>query len=173
MSDQPRMRPLRPSTFFPDGSSARPPVDGTVARGHLDEDDAFFTGRVDGKLVERIPVPITAELVRRGQERFTIYCTPCHGQIGDGTGMIVQRGFPQPPTYHQPRLRQAPDGHFFEMITKGQGKMQPYAAQVPPADRWAIVAYIRALQLSQNATLADLPAAERQLLEQQPLEARP
>ena len=158
MHDQPKFIPLRPSSFFADGRSARPIPEGTVARGHLNEDIAFFTGKgPDGKPVAEFPVPVTKELIRRGQQRFNIYCTPCHDRTGNGNGMVVQRGYRHPPTYHSDRLRQMPSGYFFDVITNGFGAMPDYAAQIPPADRWAIVSYIRALQLSQQASINDVP----------------
>lgn len=166
MKDQPKYKPYRESKFFPDGRSERPLVDGVVARGFLNEDSAFYEGKTaDGKLVKTIPVPLTAELVKRGQERFNIYCIVCHGASGAGDGMIIKRGFkPLPPTFHSDRLRDIEDGHFFDVITHGFGMMQDYSMQIQPADRWAIVAYIRALQLSQNAPVAELPAADQQKL---------
>jgi cytochrome c553 len=162
MHDQPKYIPLRPSDFFGDGRSERPLLEGTVPRGHLKDDVAFYTGKgPDGKPVDGFPFPITKEVLDRGQNRFNIYCTPCHGHLGNGNGMIPQRGFRHPPTYHQDRLRKVPDGYIFDVITAGFGAMQDYSAQVEPRDRWAIVAYIRALQLSQNATSADVPAGKR------------
>ncbi len=159
MADQSeyRYRPLSQTTFFGDERSARPEVPGTVARGHLEADSAFYTGRVNGQLVTALPVPLTLKLLERGQERFNVFCSPCHDRTGYGNGMIVQRGFQHPPSYHIDRLRQAPIGHFFEVPTRGFGVMPSYAAQVPAEDRWAIAAYIRALQLSQNAPVADVP----------------
>ncbi len=169
MHNQPKYIPLRPSDFFGDGRSERPLLEGTVARGHLKDDVAFYTGKgPDGKPVDGFPFPITREVLDRGQNRFNIYCTPCHGHLGNGNGMVPQRGFRHPPTYHQDRLRKVPDGYIFDVITTGFGAMQDYSAQVEPRDRWAIVAYIRALQLSQNATVADVPAGERAQLEAQP-----
>jgi mono/diheme cytochrome c family protein len=165
MSDQPRYNPLAPSDFFPDGRSERPPVVGTVPHGSPGINDPFYTGRADGKVVERMPVPVTRSLLERGRERFDIYCSPCHGRTGDGEGMIVKRGFRAPPSYHIQRLLDAPDGHFFEVITNGFGEMASYAYRVAPADRWAIIAYIRALQFSQHARLEDVPAAERRKLQ--------
>jgi mono/diheme cytochrome c family protein len=157
MHDQPKYKPLAASKFFKDGLSARPIVEGTVARGHLDDDVELFTGKTAaGKLVDQMPVPVTAALVARGRERFDIYCSPCHDRTGSGNGMVVRRGFKQPPSYHIDRLRQAPVGHFYDVMTNGFGAMPDYRAQIEPADRWAIVAYIRALQRSQHATLADL-----------------
>jgi len=162
MQDQPKYIPLRPSEFFADGRSARPLVEGTVARGHLNDETAFFTGKgPDGKDVNEFPFPVTKEVILRGQQRFNVYCTPCHGRLGNGEGMVVKRGYRHPPTYHMDRLRQAPQGHFFDVITNGFGAMPDYAAQIPPADRWAIVAYIRALQLSQQASINDVPADAR------------
>jgi len=165
MADQPRYQPLQRSTFFGDERSARPLVPDTVARGHLDADEAFYTGKVGDTLVDKLPLPLTEELLARGQERFNIFCSPCHDRAGNGNGMVVRRGFRPPPSYHIDRLRQAPIGHFFDVMTHGFGAMPNYAAQVPPRDRWAIAAYIRALQLSQDATLADLPPQQRQQLE--------
>ena len=162
MHDQPRYIPLRPSTFFADGRSARPQPEGTVARGHLDEDTVFYTGKgPDGKPVNEFPFPVTKEVIERGHQRYNVYCTPCHSRLGDGNGMVVQRGYRHPPSYHTDRLRQMPNGYFFDVITNGFGAMPDYAAQVPPADRWAIVSYIRALQLSQQASINDVPPADR------------
>ena len=161
MQDQPRYKPLAASRFWDDGASARPLVENTVARGHLDDDVEFYTGKTaSGTLVEALPLPFTPQLLRRGQERFNIYCSPCHDRVGSGRGMVVRRGFKAPPSYHVDRLRQAPVGHFFDVMTNGFGAMPDYRAQVEPADRWAIVAYIRALQWSQQATLADVPPEE-------------
>ena len=169
MHDQPKYIPLRPSDFFGDGRSERPLLEGTVARGHLKDDVAFYTGKgPDGKPVDGFPFPVTKEVLDRGQNRFNIYCTPCHGHLGNGNGMIPSRGFRHPPTYHQDRLRKVPDGYIFDVISTGFGAMQDYSAQIEPRDRWAIVAYIRALQLSQNAAVADVPAAERGRLDAQP-----
>ena len=155
------------STFFADGRSARPLPENTVARGHLNEDTAYYTGRdATGKLVSEFPFALTKEVLRRGQERFNIYCTPCHDYTGSGNGTVTQRGFHHPPSYHIDRLRQAPVGHFYDVITNGLGAMQDYSAQVEPADRWAIAAYIRALQLSQGATIDDVPADARGQLAQ-------
>jgi len=164
MHDQPRYEPLEKSAFFEDGRSARPFVEGTVARGQLRLDDHFYTGKVNGELVTTLPFAATQEVLARGQERYNIFCSPCHDRVGNGTGMIVQRGFRQPPSFHIDRLRQAPAGHFFDVMTNGFGTMYSYADRIAPKDRWAIVAYIRALQLSQNATLEDVPAAERSKL---------
>ena len=167
MADQPRYKPLAQSSFFGDDRSARPLVPGTVARGYLNADEQFYTGKSGGEPITTLPVPLTKELLARGQERFNIFCSPCHDRTGNGEGMIVLRGYRPPPSYHIDRLRQAPVGHFFDVMTNGFGAMPDYATQVAPADRWAIAAYIRALQLSQNATLADVPPEERQKLEGQ------
>ena len=167
MQDQPKYIPLRPSDFFDDGRSARPLIEGTVARGHLDDDAAFYTGKgPDGKFVNTFPFPVTKEVLDRGQQRFNIYCSPCHDRLGMGDGKIVRRGFRHPPSYHIDRLRQVPNGYIYDVITNGFGAMPDYAAQVQPRDRWAIVAYIRALQLSQNAPLSDVPADARAQLNQ-------
>ena len=157
MHDQPRFKPLAKSDFFADLRSSRAPVEGTVARGDLREDSYFYTGKVGGNPGDYMPaeVPVNAETLERGRERFNIYCAPCHSRSGDGNGMIPQRGYRHPPTYHQDRLRKAPLGYFFDVMTNGFGAMPDYAMQITPEDRWKIVAYIRALQLSQNATAAD------------------
>ena len=168
MNDEPRYKPLAASDFFADGQSARPQVAGTVARGHLRLDQAFYTGKSGGVLVNSFPVPVTHDLLVRGRERFDIFCSPCHGRLGNGDGMVVERGFRSPPSYHIDRLRNAPVGHFFDVMTNGFGAMSSYASRVPPADRWAIAAYIRALQLSQHATLSDAPADARQKLLESP-----
>lgn len=169
MAEEPKYTPLAASDFFADGMSARPLVEGTVARGHLRADEQFYEGKSGKRLADTFPFPVTREVLERGRERFTIFCTPCHGQLGNGDGIVVERGFRSPPSYHIDRSRTAPAGHFFDVITNGYGAMASYASRVPPRDRWAIIAYIRALQLSQQAKLADVPAAERQkLLEAQP-----
>lgn len=155
---QPRQEPLDESHFFADGAVNRPLVPGTIARDHLRLDNTFYTGAKDGKWVDEIPVPLTKELLARGQERFQIYCTPCHGQLGDGKGMIAQRGLQlRRPVgnYHTDRLRNMPAGHFYDVITNGYGAMYSYASRIEPQDRWAVVAYVRALQLSQHADPAD------------------
>ena len=178
MADQPHRTPLETSDFFADGQASRPLVPGTVARGHLRIDRAFFEGKVDAKPVTEFPQQTVAEhlhlsgdnsavlkqILERGQQRFNIYCSPCHDRTGSGHGMVVQRGFPSPPSYHIDRLRNAPVGHFFDVATNGFGRMPDYASQVPPADRWAIVAYIRALQLSQHAEVSELPNSDQQAL---------
>src|SRR5665213_838431 len=152
MHDQPKFVPQRGTTFFASGRSVRPQVENTVARNQMDVDAYFYTGIVNGKEGDGLPIPLTMATMERGQERFNIYCTPCHSRVGNGEGMIVQRGYRPAGNYHTDRLRNAPLGHFFTVMTNGYGAMPDYAAQVTPADRWAIVAYIRALQLSQNAT---------------------
>jgi len=161
MHDAPSYDPLQASPFFSNGAASRTLVANTVARGQLREDELFYTGKLNGQPATEFPMPVTADLMARGQERFNVFCSPCHGRTGQGNGMIVQRGFRQPPSYHEERLRNAPVGYFFDVMTNGFGAMQDYAAQVPPADRWAIAAYIRALQLSQGASVADVPADRR------------
>ena len=166
MFNQPKVKPLARSDFFDDGMGARPPVEGTVARGELRADRIFYTGiGSDGKFVAALPVPLTRALLLRGRERFNIFCSPCHGRVGDGRGMIVERGFKEPPSFHIDRLRTQPIGYYFDVTTQGFGQMSGYAAQVEPADRWAIAAYIRALQLSQHAPLAEVPARDRAAIE--------
>lgn len=161
MQDQPRFKPLAMSDFYTDLRSARPPVEGTVARGQWHEDTYFYTGKIGNNPGDYLPFPATQEVLARGQQRFNIYCAPCHSRLGDGNGMIVQRGFKQPPSYHIERLEKAPLGYFFDVITNGFGVMPSYAAQIPERDRWRIVAYIRALQLSQHATPADVPPGQK------------
>jgi len=194
MAEQPKYRPLESSSFFPDGRSARPLVQGVVARGHLRNEPHFFFGQqspaqqrlriaalvgvgaqdpfssgalsiTQSPFVETFPEPLTHQVLLRGQQRFQIFCAVCHDAAGYGNGIIVQRGFTRPPSYHEDRLRAAPVGYLYDVITKGYGSMPSYAEQIPPRDRWAIVAYLRALQLSQNARLADLPATNRQAAE--------
>jgi hypothetical protein len=164
MHDQPSYTPLEPSAFFEDGRSSRPLPDGTVARGHLREDAEFYTGRAGDKPLETFPFPITMEVLKRGQERFNIYCSPCHDRIGNGLGMIVRRGYRHPPSYHIDRLRQAPPGHIYDVITNGFGAMPDYSVQIEPRDRWAVAAYVKALQLSQRASVNDVPPERRQQL---------
>jgi cytochrome c553 len=158
---QPKYLPYEPTDFFADGRSERQPVPGTVARGQLRVDELFYTGKENGVEANRFPFPITRADLERGRERYNVYCTPCHDYTGSGRGMIVQRGFPQPPSYHITRLREMPVGHFFQVMTNGFGAMYSYAARIEPADRWRIAAYIRVLQLSQNAKLQDVPEDER------------
>src|ERR1019366_2518496 len=158
MHDQPKFIPQRGTEFYADGRSARPQVENTVARGQLHEDAYFSTGMQGGKEGDAMPFPVTMEVLQRGQERFNIYCTPCHSRVGNGAGMIVQRGYRPAGNFHTPRLMAAPLGHFFNVMTHGYGAMPDYASQVTPQDRWAIVAYIKALQLSQNAKPGDVAA---------------
>jgi hypothetical protein len=165
MHDQPRYEPLEASDFFADGLASRHPPEGTVARGELEESSYFNTAKRDGELGTTLPFELTRALLERGQERYDIYCSPCHDRVGTGFGMIVRRGFRRPPSFHSPHLREAPLGHFFDVMSNGFGAMMDYAAQIPPRDRWAIAAYIRALQLSQHATLAELPESDRQQLQ--------
>lgn len=161
MHMQPKYKPLDQSSFFDDDRSARPAVPDTVARGHLRTDELLYTGKVNGVLADTFPFPITRQDLERGRERYNIYCSPCHDRAGSGQGMIVQRGFSPPPSYHIDRLRKAQAGHFFDVITNGYGKMYSYASRVSPEDRWRIAAYIRALQLSQWAALEDVPEPAR------------
>jgi len=161
MHDQPKYQPLERSTFFEDGRASRPLLAGTIAQGQLRDDAQLYTGKSGKDFVTTFPFPITEQVLRRGQQRFNIYCSPCHDRLGTGLGMVVRRGLRQPPSYHIDRLRDAPVGYFFDVITNGFGAMPDYATEVPPADRWAIVSYIRVLQRSQNATLADVPADKR------------
>jgi mono/diheme cytochrome c family protein len=166
MQDQPKFIPLRPSSFFDDGRSERPLIDGTVARGHLNDDTALYTGMgPDGKPLDAFPFPVTAEVMQRGQQRYDVYCAPCHDRTGSGNGMIVRRGYKQPPSYNSDEVRQLPNGRIYDVIAHGFGAMPDYAAQIQPHDRWAIVAYVRALQAAQSATIDDVPAAERAKLE--------
>ena len=165
MHDQPKYVPLRQSAFFGDERSARPLVAGTVARGHLNDDALLHTGKIGNADATVFPFPVTDQTLARGRERFDIYCSPCHGRTGQGDGMIVRRGFRHPPTFHQDRLRNAPVGQLFDVITNGFGAMPDYATQIRAEDRWAILAYVRALQLSQHATMADVPADQRGALE--------
>lgn len=163
MYDDARYEPYEKSSFFADGSSARPLPAGTVARGMLAEDRLFATGVGSDGAFAASPLPVTRELLDRGRERYDIYCAACHDRVGSGNGMIVQRGYTRPPSYHEDRLRQIADGHLFDVMTRGYGVMPSYASQVTPEDRWAIVAYVRALQLSQDADPAALPVAVREL----------
>jgi len=164
MHDQPKYIPLRESTFFADNRSARPVVAGTVARGQLRDDPQRYTGKVNGADADVFPFPVDAAMMARGRERYDIHCSPCHGRTGQGDGMVVRRGYRRPPTYHQDRLRNAPVGHFFDVMTNGFGAMPDYAAQITVDDRWAIAAYIRALQASGHATLEVVPPGERNKL---------
>jgi len=166
MANQPKNRPLSPSEFFGDGRSERPLVENAVARGAIADDELLVP-----KDSNAFPLPVNQKLLERGEERYKIFCTPCHGLQGDGNGMISMRGMKHPPSFHQDRLRQAPNGYFFDNITNGFGAMYGYSAQIPPRDRWAIIAYVRALQLSRNAKAADLPAELREKLNQNPTPA--
>ncbi len=161
MANQPKYDPLEPSDFFADGMSARPRIPGTVARGEVVNSGSFLTtGRINGQEGDGYPFAIDEAALNRGQERFNIYCSECHGRLGDGNGMIPSRGYRHPPTFHSDTLRNAKTGHFFDVMTNGFGAMPPYAVQVPAEDRWKIIAYIRTLQLSQNASQNDVPAPE-------------
>jgi mono/diheme cytochrome c family protein len=165
MHDQAKIEPLEASSFFADGRASRPIPMGTVARGHLKADRALATGMGDGGFVQNYPVAVDADLVRWGRTRYDIYCSPCHDRAGDGLGMIVQRGYTQPTSFHDERLRKAPPGYFFNAMTNGFGVMPSYAAQVPVRDRWAIVAYIKALQLSRGARFDELERTDQNALE--------
>ena len=166
MHDQPKLQPYEKSAFFPDGRAARPLPAGTVARGRLEADSWFYEGKTaTGEMVAIFPAPVTRDDLARGRERYDVYCSPCHDRTGSGNGMIVQRGYVQPTSFHVDRLRSAPVGHYFNAITNGFGVMPSYAKQIPAGDRWAIVAYIKALQLSQNAKLADVPPEDVARLE--------
>jgi len=159
MANQPRPNTLSPSDVFADGRSERQLIENTVARGSVENDSLFVP-----KDSNAFPLPVTLALLQRGQERYNIFCTPCHGVQGDGQGMVAVRGMKHPPSYHQDRLRQEPNGYIYDVVTNGFGAMYGYSAQIPPRDRWAIIAYVRALQLSRNAHVADLPAALREKL---------
>ena len=160
MHNQPKSRGLRPSTFFADKASARPLVEGTVARGTLQEDEAFFTGKIANVDVKELPFAVDEAVLNRGQERYNIFCTPCHDGTGGGQGMVVKRGYRPPPSFHIDRLRAADAGHFFDVMTNGFGAMPDYKVQISARDRWAIVAHVRALQLSQHAAQADIPGGD-------------
>src|SRR6266513_3139137 len=161
VQNQPKFIPLRENDFYADGRSARPVLEGTIARGQLEDDPLLYTGKINGQEIDQLPFPISAQDLARGRERFNIYCSPCHSLLGDGNGMIVQRGFKHPPSYFEARLLKAPVGHFFNVMTNGWGSMPDYSMQVPVADRWRIAAYIRALQLSRTAKPGDLPPGEQ------------
>ena len=171
MHDTPRYEAYEASATFSDGRASRAAPNGTVARGWLREDEALYTGKVNGELVDTVPFAIGHDELKRGQERFNIYCSPCHGRLGDGNGMVVQRGLRQAASYHNDRLRQEHIGYFFDVITNGFGAMQGYAEQVPVRDRWLIASYIRVLQYSQNAPAADVPADRRAQLDAPPAAA--
>jgi mono/diheme cytochrome c family protein len=163
MHNQPKFVPQRGTDFYADGRSARPQVENTVARGQLHQDAYFYTGLQGGKEGDAMPFPVTSEVLERGQERYNIYCTPCHSRVGNGAGMIVQRGYRPAGNFHTARLLAAPLGHFFNVMTNGYGAMPDYSAQLTPQDRWAVVAYIRALQLSQNAKSGDVASGAQVL----------
>lgn len=167
MREQPKIGPLEPAGAFAYDQSARPLPDNVVPREAAATLTWVETGEQNGQVVATMPLSVTAELLARGQEQYNIYCTPCHGVAGFGEGMVVQRGFPQPPSFHSIRLREAPDGHLFEVITNGLGQMYAYGPQVEPADRWAIIAYVRALQLSQHAPAELLLPAEREMVDEE------
>jgi hypothetical protein len=164
MKHQGNVRPFEASAHFADGASARHPPTHTVARGESAPDDPLATGQKDGVALTGIPLPLTRDFLERGRERFNVFCAECHGEDGFGRGIVVRRGFPAPPSYQEPWLLKAPAGHFFTVITHGIGRMYPLGDRIEPGDRWAIVAYVRALQRSQHATLDDVPPAERQQL---------
>jgi mono/diheme cytochrome c family protein len=165
MHDQPRYKPMAESVFFPDRMASRQPVAGTVARGQLREDVRFYTGRdQDGVLIDELPVALDRELLLRGRDRYDAFCAACHGALGNGDGMVVLRGFRRPASFHEPRVREQPIGYYYDAMTEGFGVMPRYSDRIPPRDRWAIAAYLRALQLSQRAPLGQLPEQERQRL---------
>lgn len=168
MHDQPKYKPLAESSFFTDGRSARPIPANTVARDELNANDTFHTGEANGDFAQSIPIPIDMDTLKRGQERYTIFCTPCHSRLGDGNGMVARRGFRIPQNLLSDRIKQAPPGYIFQVISNGYGAMPDHRDQIPPRDRWAIVAYLRALQLSRGAPLSDVPADARTQLEAQP-----
>jgi mono/diheme cytochrome c family protein len=164
MHDQPKFIPLRGSDFYSDQRSARPIVDGAVPRGLLRADELLETGKVNGQDATEFPFAVTAQVLARGRERYDIFCAPCHDRTGQGNGMIVRRGYRQPPSFHVDRLRQSPVGHYFDVVTNGFGAMPDYREQLPVGDRWAVIAYIRALQLSAHATLNEVPPEQRNAL---------
>jgi mono/diheme cytochrome c family protein len=166
MHNQPKVKPLTKSDFFEDGMASRALPPGTVPRGYLRADKAYYSGRTGDQLLNEFPMAVTEQVLRRGQERFNIFCSPCHGRLGSGSGMIVQRGYKQPASFHEQRLRDVPAGYFFDVISNGFATMPSYASQIPTEDRWAITAYVKALQFSQNAHLVDLTAEDREKLMQ-------
>jgi len=165
MHDQPKYKGYRISHFFDDKRSVRPPIEGTVARGHLDEDEGFFTGTRAGALLQDLPFPVDGEVMARGRERYNAFCSPCHDRVGNGGGIVVLRGYKAPRSFHMDEVRRLPVGYYFQVMSTGFGVMPSYAAQISPRDRWVIAAYIRALQVSQSATLDDVPDSERAALE--------
>lgn len=170
MMDQPKLKPLEESSFFSDGRASRPRVPGTVAWGHLNNDELLATGKVKGQAMDLFPFPVTQDTLHRGQERFQIYCTPCHDKAGSGNGMVVRRGFPKPPSFHEDRLRKAPAGHFVDVMTKGLGRMDSYGDRLAPEDRWAVAAWIRTLQQSQDNALGSIPPEEQARLKEEPVQ---
>ena len=164
MYDQPKYKAYDPSTIFPDGTSSRPQIEGTVARGDLRDDTQYYQGKVDGKDAETFPYAVDREMIELGRQRYQIYCTPCHGRLGNGQGMVVRRGFSAPPTFHSEYFRKKEVGHFFQVITNGHGAMYSYAARIPVDQRWAIVAYIRTLQYSWDANPEDLSPDDKKTL---------
>jgi mono/diheme cytochrome c family protein len=168
MHDQPKYKPLAGTDFFADHRASRPAVDGTVARGYLRIDDAHYTGKIGGEDIDLFPIQITKADIERGQSRFNVYCSPCHGRTGDGNGMVVLRGYRQAATYYSDKLMKAPVGHYFDVISNGFGAMPSYASRLDPDDRWRVIAYIRALQLSESAKVTDVPADKRQDLPVEP-----
>ena len=171
MHDAPRYEAFEASTTFADNRASRVAPVGTVPRGWLREDEALYTGKVEGQTVDRVPFALSHNDLRRGQERYRIYCTPCHGELGDGNGMVVQRGLRQAASFHQDRLRQEKLGYYYDVITNGFGAMPDYATQIPIRDRWLIVAYVRTLQMSQYASVNDVPAEQRGTLDASPSSA--
>jgi mono/diheme cytochrome c family protein len=161
MHNAPRVDPYEETDAFPDGRGMRPLPEGTVARGHLNEDELMFTGKVNGQLVDQFPFPVTRDVLERGHDRFNVYCSPCHGRTAEGNGMIVQRGLRPPPSFHDDKIRTQPVGYYFDVMTNGFGAMQDYRMQLEPKDRWAVASYIRALQYSQRASVADVPSDKR------------
>ncbi len=168
MDNQEKYKAQAESRFFPNGSTMRVPVEGTVARGYLREDSEYYRGKNEaGKFIQNAPVDIDMNLLKRGQERFNIYCSPCHGRVGDGHGIMVSKGFVPPPSFHLEHMREMPDGQIYDIISNGIRNMPAYRHQIRPDDRWAIVAYFRALQRSQNASLEDVPKDIRENLDEQ------
>jgi mono/diheme cytochrome c family protein len=161
MHDQPKYEPLQESHFFSDHRSSRPLIEGTVAQGQLKTDKHLHTGKRAGQLLDTLPFPVTEQVLKRGRQRYDIFCSPCHARVGTGEGIVVQRGFRPPPSLHTQRLREAPVGHLFDVITNGYATMYSYATRISPSDRWAIVAYVRALQLSQHARIEELPERDQ------------
>lgn len=158
MHDQPKFKPLQQNDFYADKRASRPLVEGTVARGQLGTDELFYTGKINGQEADQFPYPVTQPMLERGRERFNIYCSPCHSRVGDGNGMIVQRGFKKPPDYTEDKLMKAPVGHFVNVMSNGFGSMSEYKSQLSISDRWAVAAYIRALQLARKGNASDVPA---------------